>query len=118
MAQAKSFRKAKKLKPLRLILKILSKIKNCFQIMTKNQAIIQQTWATVRNKKHKPSSLFYKIKDMHEKGKIRLSIGDLYLIQEILNYRVSWVYEQCERLQNLWTNDDPEVLGKTPELDF
>lgn len=80
-----------------------------------NQDTILQEWETIRSKKYKPSALFYRVRDSLARKKVWMGLSDLYLIAQLCDYKVLWVYEQYNKIENLVIDCQDEPI---PEFDL
>jgi len=69
-----------------------------YYVPADNKGVIQQLWATIQERGHKPVSLYYKLEEMHKKKEINLTINDLVDVSDLLGYKGLWATYKAQDL--------------------
>lgn len=64
----------------------------------RNQTLIAKLWDTARTRNHKPISVYFKLRDLHTAGKVRLNLADLTYLAELLGYKPAWAQFKATEL--------------------
>lgn len=64
----------------------------------KNKQTIMDMWEFIQRKGYKKSALYPRILELHKTNKVKLTVGDLVLIADLMGYKTLWATFKAQEL--------------------